>query len=428
MKKLTEAGLFGEGLIELVKPSIIARYNACLEDIGLKPTQLKKFSIDGWGWSPEIAEERKNPFYLSHNGPASPFAIIITPEQEDKPIYFPYHSYDKDLMRIVFHTSRRQITDLTTETGIWIDVDKEITTFSSPQDMLMIDSIQLRFNTPNKLMQAAKEQRELVRKFYEHTFAWGDEKLHKQIVDSSKKYGDLRFRSLDIPDTPYTHVRSFYSRAFGGIFVFRDLPNGKPLLILEEQDSKVSGELTHRHMEFNLRDKGLMDILIKEQLLETDMIYYQNNQERLHRLLDCLFVQACCMEYPEIDISNLASGKKKGLLVDLLKAEKLERLYLELERFIKQLGGVTRPELHEISPELQSLIAVPSSYLPRKMKGVVWKLLMKLSPVDVMKLYQYDKEGFFNTYKTWPENHQNWAAQYLKENYIGKPEVEPVNQ
>lgn len=427
MKKLTDAGLFGVGLIQLVKPSMIERYNACLEDIGLKPTKLKKFSIDGWGWSPEIAEERKDPFYLSHNGPASPFAIIITPEQEDKPVYFPYHSYDRDLMRIVFHTARTQIADLTTETGIWIDVDKEITTFFSPQDLLMIDSIQLRFNTPDKLMQAAREQRQLVREFYDDTFAWGDSKLHKQIIASSKKYGDLRFRSLDIPDTPYTHVRTFYSRAFGGIFVFRDLPGKQPILILEEQESKVSGELSHRHIEFNLNDPGLMAILEREKLIETDMLHYQTRELRLHRLLDCLFAEACCAEHPDMDIRDLASGKKKGLTVELFNKGKLNSLYVELERLIKQLSSFNDLRFNELSPELQSFIAVPNPDLPKNMKDVVWKLLLKLSPCDVMKLYQYDKEGFFNAYQQWPENQQNWVINYLQEHYIGKPEVESIH-
>ncbi len=187
MNKLAEKGLFGDGLIKIFKPSMIERYNRCLEDIGLKPTELQEFRIDGWGWSPEIAQEQGDDFYLSHNGPANPYAIILTPDQEDKPIYFPFHSFDRDLMRIVFRTAYSQIADLTTETVIWIDVDQEITTYKAPQDLLMIDSINLRFNTPERLMKVAKDQRALVRQFYEIDRAWGDNKLHDRILKSAKK-------------------------------------------------------------------------------------------------------------------------------------------------------------------------------------------------------------------------------------------------
>ena len=63
------------------------RYNECLTDIGIEPTKLKKFHIDGWGWSPEVAKEKDDRFYLSH-GIANPFAIIVSPEQKRLPALY----------------------------------------------------------------------------------------------------------------------------------------------------------------------------------------------------------------------------------------------------------------------------------------------------------------------------------------------------
>ena len=202
MENLIKSGLFGRGLIHIDKPALVERYNACLEDIGLEKTSLDNFHIDGWGWSPEIANEMDNKYYLSHYGPANPYAIILTPLQEDRPIYFPYHSFDRHMMKEVFKQCGNQISDLTTETAIWIDIDQEIMRYRSPQDLLMIESINLKFNTSGHLMKAAREQRELVRIFYDEENAWGDTELHRKIIQSCTQYGDLRFRSLDIPEIP----------------------------------------------------------------------------------------------------------------------------------------------------------------------------------------------------------------------------------
>ena len=76
MKKLREAGLFGGALVTL-SGSLAKRYNACLAMLGVTPTKLKTFSIDGMGWSPEVAVEKKENYYLN-TGEANVNAIIIS--------------------------------------------------------------------------------------------------------------------------------------------------------------------------------------------------------------------------------------------------------------------------------------------------------------------------------------------------------------
>ena len=57
MQKLRDANLYNSDLLR-VSGSQVQRYNRCLEQLGIKPTTLKTFSIDGMGWSPEIAEKK----------------------------------------------------------------------------------------------------------------------------------------------------------------------------------------------------------------------------------------------------------------------------------------------------------------------------------------------------------------------------------
>ena len=55
--ELKSAGLFGAGLVP-VSGSLARRYNGCLELLGIAPTVLERFHVDGLGWSPEIAKRK----------------------------------------------------------------------------------------------------------------------------------------------------------------------------------------------------------------------------------------------------------------------------------------------------------------------------------------------------------------------------------
>jgi len=80
MQKLKQANLYRSELIP-ISGKLVERYNKCLTKLGFVPTKLKEFSIDGIGWSPEIAEEKDNLHYLN-NGEANPHAILISPLQK----------------------------------------------------------------------------------------------------------------------------------------------------------------------------------------------------------------------------------------------------------------------------------------------------------------------------------------------------------
>ena len=66
MQKLKEANLYRSELIP-ISGKLVERYNRCLEQLGFKKTKLKTFSIDGLGWSPEIAEEKNDQSFFSEN-------------------------------------------------------------------------------------------------------------------------------------------------------------------------------------------------------------------------------------------------------------------------------------------------------------------------------------------------------------------------
>lgn len=396
-----------------VTGSLVERYNACLEDIGLEKTSLESFHVDGWGWSPEIAEERANKFYLSHLGVANPYAILISPEQRNKPIYFQYHSFDSHMMKGVWEDAGDQIADLTTTSAIWIDIDQEISAYREPQDLLMIDAITLRFNSAGGIMEAASGQRDLVHQFLNKRMAWADLDLHKQIIESVKQHGDLRFRSVEIPDMPYTHTRCFYTRAFGGLFSFRDLPSGKPVLVMLDNELAPNSDSSGSHLEFHIDDPQLLQVLAEEKLIDLSWQIYQNDLSPLFRLKDALLAHAIAAEDPEVDIVAMKPGDKKKWMLKLSQQGKIDPAYIELERLILKAQRGQEIDLNKLSLNLTRMLTHPHRSLTETAWTAVRQLLLKIAPWDLQRLYNYDKEQFVETYRHWPENLKAWARSIL---------------
>ncbi|MFT7588788.1 MAG: hypothetical protein ACI959_001000 [Limisphaerales bacterium] len=416
MQKLIDEGLFGDGLLNIDQPSMIERYNACLREIGLPESSLNRFQIDGWGWSPQIAEERDDPFYLSHLGVANPYIIIVSPLQKGKPVYFPYHSFDADMLTVVWGAAENQMADITTTTAVWIDVDQEVSSYSEPQDLLMIDNVTLRFNSVGGIMIAKKEQAQLVHAFLNQRMAWSDRNLHEKIIENVSKHGDLRFRQLVIPEVHYTKTTTFYTRAFDGMFVFRAVKGNQPVLVLEEKErAQFSGETEHGHIEFWIKDERLLKRLYDEELVDLQWTLYRDNPTLLSRLQECLLMQTISESDAQIDLNVLRDGDRKRYMLQLASKGALPTVYQELERMLIKIQRGQVVDLTKASLELTLALSHPH----RRLKGEAWntvrQLLVKLAPWDIIKLYSYDKEEFYTRYQTWPENFKAWAVTYISQ-------------
>src|SRR5664279_847084 len=108
MERLIRTGLFGAGLVPVKTPQLVARYNNALEELGLSPTRLEAFDVDGIGWSWQVAQEKGDSFYLCA-GPSNPMGVVISPDQRGQPLYFPYNSYDRDMVDAYFARNERAV-------------------------------------------------------------------------------------------------------------------------------------------------------------------------------------------------------------------------------------------------------------------------------------------------------------------------------
>ncbi len=410
MQKLKEANLFRSELIP-VSGKLVERYNQCLIKLGFEPTKLKEFSLDGLGWSPEIAEEKKNIHYLN-NGDANPHGIIISPLQKGKPVYSPFHSFDREVMKLIFKVHGEKINDITRDCAICIDLDQNIDAFYEPLDILKYNNIYVGFRLINNLDQKQKEQLRLINKFRnDNNFI--DESIHEDLLESAKKYGDLRNRDLNLPELHY-EIDSFYTKAFGGVYVLRDFIT--PIIVFEDEDTyKVAiKDTSHDVLIYHISQPELIDKLRDHLIIECDLEYVvqTNRYDRIKKFEFSQIVQN--QKHPIKDIL-----KDKVLFKSYLNRIDVKSLKMVngVELYLERLERSNEYKIRDmVEDSFYFALHQPHSSLSASHQDLIWKLLVNISPKDVLHLYWYDKEQFYISYKNWDESFKEWVIDTISNN------------
>ncbi len=411
MKKLRAAGLFGGSMVVL-SGSLAKRYNDCLAMLGVIPTKLKTFSIDGMGWSPEIAVEKKDNFYLN-TGAANVNAIVISPEQQNKPVYMPSHSFDRNVMTTVFAAYSREIRDITKDSALVLNLDQKIDAFFEPFDLLRYDDIEVNFTLLNNLDKKQMEQQAFINLFKrKNNFI--DREVHRQILNSAKKYGDLRERKLKLEPIKLK-VDSFYTRAFGGVFVFKNFD--RKILIFEDETffKTAINDTAHKVLLFHKDHDELIDALINNLILKKDFKAVLRTP-RYDRIKRHVFIEhAPQLNHPINEILDSHFLFKKYLnMLPIAVQKKISGLELYYQRLIvdKDL------KIDEyVDKAFYKILFQPHNSLRKEDEELVWKLISKMVPKDPLHLYWYDKEQFYNFFLNWKPDYQDWViAEILKNN------------
>lgn len=410
MKKLRDAGLFGGDMVSLTG-SLANRYNDCLAKLGVKPTKLKTFSIDGMGWSPEVALEKKNNFYLN-TGEANVNAIIISPQQKGQAVHMPSHSFDRDVMEAVFAAYNREIRDITKDSALVLNLDQQVDAFFEPFDLLRYDTMEVTFSLLNDLDKKQMEQQAFINLFQRgNNFI--DREVHQQILNSAKEFGDLRNRKLSL-DPIKLKISSFYTRAFGGVFVLKNLT--QKVLVFEDMNTfkKAINDTAHEILLFHKDHDELMPVLVKNMLLRKDFksamrtpryerikkhVFVEETKKTEHSLneiLDSHFLFKKYLNKLPIEVQKKISG------VELYYQRLIVEKNLKLEEYV---DAHFVKVLHEPHPSLK-----------KEDEELSWKLLSKIVPKDPVHMYWYDKEHFYNLYQKWSADYQDWVIKEILEN------------
>ncbi|APY12458.1 hypothetical protein BWZ22_15055 [Seonamhaeicola sp. S2-3] len=410
MQKLIKANLYKSELIP-VSGKLVERYNKCLEKLGFTPTKLKTFLVDGIGWSPEIAEEKQDLNYLN-NGEANPHGIIITPLQKGKPVYLPFHSFDREMMKYIFKIYDEKIKDITRDSAICIDFDQKIDVFYEPLDVLKYNTIHINFHLMNNLYHQQNEQLQLIEKFKKN-YNFIDEDIHAELLNSAKKYGDLRERDLNLPAIDFK-VSSFYTRAFGGVYVLRDFIF--PIVVFEDKKwhKEAIKDTSHEVLIYHIHQKELIAKLRDHVIIEYNLekVVETKRYERIKK-----YELALHLKNPQHPIKDILSNpilfKSYLNKLDIDSRKKV----MSVERYLEKLETSNEFKIADIvDPMLFYALHKPHSSLEAKHQDLIWKLLVNISPKDILYWYWYNKEDFYNNYKNWDESLKDWVVETISNN------------
>ena len=410
MNKLKQANLYRSELIP-VSGKLVERYNKCLKTLGFVETELKSFSIDGVGWSPEIAEEKKDIQYLNH-GDANPHGIIISPLQKGKPVYLPFHSFDRDMMQHVFRTYGQKINDITRDSAICIDFDQDIDAFYEPLDILKYEDVRITFRLIDHLEDKQKEQLRLVDKF-RATNNFIDENLQQQLLESAKRYGDLRHRDLSLNPLHFSTV-SFYTRAFNGVYVLRDFI--KPIVVFKSMEvyKEAIKDTVHDVLIYHISHPELVDKLKDHIIIECDLeaMVTTSNYDRIKKYELAQVLKET--QHPIRDIlADHVLFKSYLNKIDI----KTRKQVMGVELYLEKLARSNAYKVEDmVEQSLYFALHQPHSSLSTKHRDLIHKLLINIAPKDVLFLYWYDKEQFYEHYKTWDDSFRDWVIERIRNN------------
>ncbi len=419
MKQLIENGLFGSNLFTVNTPVLANRYRECQRRLLIPETRLETFQIDKMGWSPQIAEELDKDDYLCH-GFANPVAIILTIEQQKCSVHFPFHTFDVELLESIYETQREAIIDITTKTGICVDVENGMLDYGSPTDLLLFRHFQITCSTPNELLKLTAKQKSLITKFLSKEEAWMDDTIIEDLITSAKEIGDIRRRKFQLTTMPF-NVSSFYTRAFGGVFVLREplqtqKQTGNDARKREVLVVKESGltQLAEEEVEIlSLASSNLISRLLALGFLELEESYLKDNIDMIDEKLIDILAHFSTTKLPELDFSSMDSiGLKKFVIKH---KNRIPHIYYELQKIRNRLHAKSR--LPKLSKPAKAMLVYPSTHLDEVCKRTLHHLLTEINPIDILGMYRYNKSKFYSEYLKFNPTQKLWANHMILKRY-----------
>lgn len=419
MELLQKKGFFGHELVPVTTPLLVERYNACLRALGKEETQLDRFSIDGAGWSPQIAKEKNDRDYLCH-GEANLYAILLTPNQKGKPLYAPMHSFDGAILQALHETNSKAINNLTSRSAVILDIDQGIDAYDSPLDLLMLDTFTVRAFTPDSIMRAARDQRALVARFRKEDGAWQDAQLIEELILSARNFGDLRHSALQIAPTPFNDVSNFYTRAMGELYVLRDCQGSAHRIVAmmgESEDNNIARDIFSLPRDWGVLLSRLMDLGFLEPRKSE---FSKELVEQIEHTLDLLLAQAAFAAGLDRDFEKLNRAELAGWKNRL--RPKLPKAYAILRKVSKELRAGRWQGFSEVGIDVWVHLLRPNDQLSESTQAVLWHLLSRVQPHNIEMAYRHHKVLFYERYQSWPTAQREWALNYL--NRLGLPHHE----
>ncbi len=406
MMRLVKAGLMFGNLYPVRAGAMVERYNRALRHLTGKETALEEFHVDISGYSPEIGDEFGDLLYLNPNGCNRQF-ILLSTDQKTAPLLNTQFSTSRSIIRRFIEENEEQLFALTAREAVAGELVNSIFVVSSPRDLFAIREIEIEADTVQSHVKDSQKLNAMITRFTEEPDAWWDDVLIADMIELGKRTGDITRNPVALEHMKFAQG-NFYTRHFGGLYVFRD--DVEPTVIAADPELDLTDLPVKNALTFKDRSK-IAKFLKKNALVEP--------------IVKATGSAATAVLQQKIDFITIHAAADLGL--DLTGLDR------------RQMRGVIRQSLDNMPPEFFGLSDLlrwarddapwpritsehPAYFYSLRAaqhwhKDLVNMLLADLSRLDFRQLYIFHKDAFYDDYRGWSDTKKDYVVKFLSEEY-----------
>ncbi|MGA1869945.1 MAG: DUF6638 family protein [bacterium] len=398
--------LQSEGLIHTnlfrVEGDLVEQYNRALSKVIGKETHLTSFNIDKRGESPEIEEELGSN-YLQCT-PSHRFMVTISPDQKEADLIHKEFSFDDEVMDFLYDNYMALIRVATQIEGLYGELNDSIRAYVTLEDLLLLNRISIELRTPSGFITKARKLQEYVKELQNDPglLTKNDSEVPKKIFELADQVGDVR--GLDLAHISYTkEIRCFYSRLFGGAYVFREDSNPAKTIVIYKNTGYTpkAGPVT-KFIPLEATEK-IIDFLIKNNYAGYS---YNLIEQRLTRIEDNHLLAN------NYDVAHLTEEERTQRVSENI--EKMPKSWHELRALKRDVesGYSFERAIKRAHTDVKKVLLTP---LPHKedTAHIVAHLLTRLFPLDYENMYEHNKRDLEYIFNDSERNIQDYIVKIL---------------
>jgi hypothetical protein len=217
---LLEPGL-ARALVLVDDAALAARYRDALAALGARAPVCARFHVDAAGWSPEVADELADPFYLG-GGPLEARAVVLGAAQLAAPLVHPGLGFAAGAFRALARERARELAALTLREPVLLDAAPLPGPLSKPAELADPDRFELLLRTPSGILEASRRFEGMKGEFLESERRWLQDDFIAELLALAARVRELPPMPEGFEASRHRLAPVFFSPAFGGAYVIEE--------------------------------------------------------------------------------------------------------------------------------------------------------------------------------------------------------------
>lgn len=388
------------------------RYNRAMEQLCGCRTELRRFHIDMTGFSPEVADELQDPYYLNPHGINRRFILLI-PEQQNLTLHDPMFSWTADVLKSFMEVNRSQLFTLMARDSVYGEIQNSIYRLESVDELLDMRTVSISLKTPDGLLDAAGRLHKTIDELMQQPEHWLDDARLNNLMQLAEKTGDIRRHPVAPIDETY-QIRHYFTRHLGGLYRF---DHGRRIVILSvdpQIDPLGRGNPQIQHHRIQDSEQ------VYRYLTDRRLVQTISNLESLQEMLRGFLLDQYASDHQDGDFSALTASDQTQLI---------HRYWDALPDIAKTLLSAIRL-LEQGSSDLDSLATGDAFFYLVEPKGgdmapLIHHLLANYRAEHFRYLYRWNRAVFWQQFEHWPPAKQTYAGRYITRYGDQRPDSGP---